>query len=275
MMPKKPSIGPTRPKKIKTKAKTGTRKRNTKKVPRKYVPLAMLTQAIRDVHRTPPARIPSTHYGGPRRCHFPSIKTKLLDSKQRQDTFDHAYRVEGRLERAFCYHADIDPAIECFFPQPIEIDFMGVDGLSTYTPDFAVFPHDDRPYLVEIKHRDFLLCEDAQELYRQRAATIEEYTGIELKFPTEESLVRQPELENLEFMHGFLFMPIHILKESWKAVKSRLSSSEPTTLGELYEDSDLAPETVAMGASYGIFIGEATTFHNAPFGRDLTLFLEH
>jgi hypothetical protein len=275
MMPKKPSIGPTRPKKIKTKAKTGTRKRNNKKVPRKSIPLAMLALAIRDVHRTPPARIPTTHYGGPRRCHHPSIKTKLLTSAHRQDTFDHAYRVEGRLERAFCYHADIDPSIECYFPQPFEIDFMGVDGLSTYIPDFLAFPKDGVPCLVEIKHRDFLLCEDAQKLYQQRAATIKEYTGIELRFPTEESLLRQPELENLELIHGFLFMPIHTLEESWATVKRHLSHTEPTALGELYEDAELDPETVAMGASYGLFCGEATTFHNAPFGRDLTLFLEH
>ncbi|WP_374972383.1 hypothetical protein [Spongiibacter marinus] len=269
-MPKKSSTGLTRPQ----KTKTGTRKRNTKKVPRKSVPLAMLVPAIKDVHRTPPARIPSTHYGGPRRCHHPSIKTLMLQSKHRRDTYDHFYRVEGRLERAFCYRADIDPNIECYFPQPFEIDFCGVNGLSVYTPDFIVFPHDDKPYLVEVKHRDFMLFDDARDLYQLRAKTIKENTGIELQFPPEETLLRQPELENLELIHGFMFQPVHELKRSWKQVQKHLSRTDPVDMGELYRDNTLSPEVVAMGTSYGLFTGEAITNHNAPFGRNLTIYLE-
>jgi len=262
-MPKQPSKGLARPKKS-TKSK---QKRNTQKVPRKVITLADLPRAIRDVHRTPPSRIPATRFGGPRRNHHNSARLRLLQSEQFSDAFDHVFRVEGSLERAFCYHADLDPLVEAFFPQPFDINFEGLGGLHTCTPDFIVFPFDAPAYLVDVKDHSTLMSPKLLPLYRKRQEVLKEAANIELQFSTERELSRQPELENLQIMYRHLTCPKHVLESALNQVINAVE-----TLGgscALAELTELSTATICHGVSYGIFCGCLTTDHNAPWGGDL------
>lgn len=262
-MPKQPSKGLAHPK----KTKKSKQKRNTRKVPRKVVTLDELPAAIRDVHRTPPARIPTTRFGGPRRNHHNSIKLRLTQSEQFQDSFDHVFRVEGSLERSFCYHADLDPLVEAYFPQPFDIDFEGIDGLFTCTPDFIVFPVDAPAYLVDVKNYHALVASKLLPLYLKRQEVLQEAANIELLYVTERELNRQPELENLQIMYSHLMQPKHILERAKAHVLEQLNAiGAGCFLGDL---SELSTATICHGVSYGVFTGCLTTDHNASWGRDL------
>ncbi len=262
-MPKAPSKGLARPK----KAQKSKQKRNTRKVPRKVVTLDELPAAIREVHRTPPARIPTTRFGGPRRNHHNSVKVRLLQSEQYADTFDHVFRVEGSLERAFCYHSDLDPLIEAYFPQPFDIDFQGVGNLFTCTPDFIVFPHDAPPYLVDVKDYGVLMSPKLLPLYRKRQEVLRDAANVELHYCTQNELTRHPELENLQIMYGHLISPKHILERALQKVLKLVDAlGGQCALAQLTE---LGTDTICHGVSYGIFVGCLTTDHNASWGGDL------
>lgn len=265
-MPKKPSNGLARPK----KARKSKQKRNTKKVPRKVITLEELPAAIREVHRRPPARIPTTRYGGPRRNHHNSARLRLLQSERFEDAFDHVFRVEGSLERAFCYHADLDPLIEAYFPQPFDIDFQGLEGLFTCTPDFIVFPNDASPYLVDVKDYYTLMSPKLRPPYHKRQEVLREAANIELQFCTERELCRQPDLETLQIMYSHLISPKHILERDLEIVLERVEALDgQCALAELNE---LGTDTICHGVSYGVFVGCLTTDHNAPWGGDLLIF---
>lgn len=274
-MPKKPSNGPTRAqKKGKTRKAGTTRKRNTKKVPRKIVTLDSIYDAIKEVHRTPPARIPITHSGGPRRNHFPSLKLRHAENPKYRETDQQIFRVEGTLELEFAHSSDLDPAIESFFPQPFEIDFEGYRDLGKTVPDFIVFPHDSAPYLVDVKPWSKAQAPRIKALLETRQKALEETVGIELRIVTDKELCIEPKKSNLHIMRTNLISSKKKLQADLDAVKPLIEELNGCCYLDNLLESHLTIDEVSQGVCYGIFTGQISTPHNTSWGNNLIVQIE-
>lgn len=134
-----------------------------------------------------------------------------VQSRSITGTMPNGNRYESALERDFMILMQFDTAVDVFTPQPLTMQYRGIDGLlHKYTPDGLIewradLPlRDHRPVLIEIKYREAFLGDWRRWRVLKRAAqNYAEERGWLYKIYTEKE-IRTPYLDNARFLLPYL-----------------------------------------------------------------------
>jgi hypothetical protein len=113
---------------------------------------------------------------------------------------------ESLLERDFIFLLEIDTDVAAYREQPTTIRFRAGDAIYTYTPDFLVVREKERQ-IVEVKPAE-RLKERKYQVTFQHAREIFQRVGYEFLVLTENSIQKQPLLDNVKVLHKYSRTPI-------------------------------------------------------------------
>ena len=120
-------------------------------------------------------------------CTFPASKP-----------YSRLIRVEGLLERDFCYHLELASSVVEYDSQPLPLKYI-VDGQAHhYTADFFVLYNDGTKKLFEVKDSRYL-DDETKELLN----IVEEFanaSGYEFEVITEKTIRERPLFTNLKHL---------------------------------------------------------------------------
>lgn len=166
-----------------------------------------------------PVRTVVTRSGSMPRGYFPSLKNGCM------------VPYEQTLEADACLLFEMSPLIESYREQPERIWFPDGDRIRLYRPDYELELSSGKRVLVEIKPAERL----AKPAIRAKFDRIQEYmdrAGRLFVILTEESIRRQPRLENLRKLRRD--MPSrNVDRGHIRTSLRKLFQSDVTTLGEV------------------------------------------
>lgn len=119
---------------------------------------------------------------------------------------------ESLLERDYMYRLDRDAGVRHWEEQPLKIRFVLNGKTHHYTPDFEVH-RDGKKQIVEVKPQKKVDSGEWDLLFRI-AASLCEREGYEFVVVTDETIRKQPELENTKKLWKYartLVLPQHHL----------------------------------------------------------------
>jgi hypothetical protein len=159
---------------------------------------------------------------------------------------------ESLLERDFMYLLDRDADIQHWEEQPLKIRFVHNGKTHYYTPDFEVH-RSAKKQIVEVKPRKKVDSGEWDLVFRI-ASSLCEREGYEFVVVTDETIRKQPELENIKKLWKYARTPLLPQHQILCKRFFRRSQSSEVTLGELL--SYFQAEKVQAEVAYAlIFFG--------------------
>jgi hypothetical protein len=152
---------------------------------------------------------------------------------------------ESLLERDLMYLLDFDPAVTCWYEQPLRIRFCHGGKVHRYTPDLEVHRASHKQ-LIEVKPKRQVDSGKWDALFRA-ASSICEQEGYEFIVVTEEVIRTEPRLGIVKLLWKYARTPVLPQHQLICAQFFQSRKDEPVTLGDLiqlFTSKDLPAQTI-------------------------------